>query len=1115
MSRRVLIICLVFLFVLFPYSLSLPGANNVQAETHISSINITVDTTWDQTGSPYVINGYLSINPGATLTIEPGVIIKLTWAAINVGGKIIVQGTENNPVVFTSINDDSRGGKTVEESTGNPQAGDWRGITVYNGGILSLDYSVINYGGTECYELVKGNAIIKLNQALAQPTCYDTGAIVSYGGEVAINHSKITNNRIGVIAGDYYILEGSSLVGQASIHNSEIFNNAQGGLLNNGENSVDATNNWWGDNSGPHNINSNPNGQGDEVGDNVLFDPWTSKAETAKKIPVIIVPGILGSYLNDQTGEEIWPKIPSMIIDPWDLHLNRLALPEDGVPTGNSIMIPSDIFRSILNKDFFQGLITELKSNGYKDEGDDANLFIFPYDWRWNLNMTAGDDPFDNIKSLNEKVKEVKQKTSSDKVDIIAHSMGGLIAKLYIKKYGQNSVDKFIDIGTPHLGAPNAFKILTYGDNLGINIAGIFNLYSGTAKKISQNFPSIYQLLPSRKYFDNADPAYKNYIGDIYDYDNNGVKNNLNYDQSIEFMKNTGRNENLLATNDSLHNEIDDYSPQSAGIKTYNIVGCSQPTIGKIYILNKEKSGGYEYGLQYINGDGTVPLRSAKYLTAEKSYYINNTEHAYLPSADGVKQLVAAILKGNDNSFNLTNYSHLSSDDSICSFSGIQIEYHSPIELHVYDSSDHHVGPDANGDIEMGIEGAQYDIIDNNKFAFLPLGSDYRIVGRATSKGSFDAHIRFINDGKYVRTIYFHDIPLASTSSNIQILTDNQDLVMQIDQDGDGIFEAEHAPDAILDEEESQDLEKPTTNINLVGEIGDNGWYKSDVGVTLHSEDNEGGAGVLKTEYSLDNGQTWLTYQQPFSISQEGTTTIFYQATDKASNIEKTKENIVKIDRVKPTIDIAIPYDDQEFSQVGTLEPIYEVGDSTSGVANSSLGLDGNYITASTIDLSNYNLGEHVFKIEATDLAGNKAETEVKFNIVKDIATIASTIKDIERLYKEGEIYKKIVEETLVKELQFIKSYEEKYGKKQKKFDDKQKKAFSKCIKKKNQEWCEEHINTNKIDEYCLDINREKNIKGYYQALLYEMDIFYKKKWLSKNAYDIIKNDINNLIDNL
>ena len=47
--------------------------------------------------------------------------------------------------------------------------------------------------------------------------------------------------------------------------------------------------------------------------------------------------------------------------------------------------------------------------------------------------------------------------------------MGGLVVKKYIMEYGQNSVNKFIDIGTPHLGSPSAFKTLMYGDDLGFD----------------------------------------------------------------------------------------------------------------------------------------------------------------------------------------------------------------------------------------------------------------------------------------------------------------------------------------------------------------------------------------------------------------------------------------------------------------------------------------------------------------------------------------------------------------------------------------------------------------------------------------------------------------------
>ena len=1108
MSRRVLIVFLVFLFVLSPYSFSLPLENFSKAETIINCQNITVNTTWDLSGSPYIIYyDDLAIAENATLTIKPGVIVKMKQSSVVVNGRLIAQGDANNPIIFTSVNDDTRG-SIDEQSTGDPQAGDWGELEVRKNGELILDNTIINYGGYNYAWLVRNKNFIKQNIALADT--YPVGAVSAVGGKVNIDNSEISHNIIGIKAGDYSENENSQIPSNISIHNSKIYDNSQSGIINYGVNQIDATNNWWGNISGPYNLTTNASGIGNAVSDNVLFDPWIGKEETLKKNPVIIIPGILGSYLNDQTGEEVWPKIPSMVLDPWDLHLNKLELPEDGTPAGNSIMIPSDIFRNILNKDFFQGLITELKNNGYKDEGADANLFVFPYDWRWNLNLTAGDDPYDNLKSLNEKIEEVKQTTGSDKVDIIAHSMGGLVAKLYIKKYGQNSVDRFIDIGTPHLGAPKAFKILMYGDAMGLPV-----LDQARVKDISQNFSSIYQLLPSRKYFDDADSAYKSYIVDIYDYDNNGAKYNLDYDQSIEFMKNTGRNEYLLGANDSLHNVIDDYSPQSAGVKTYNIVGCGKPTIGKVYILNKEKSGSYEYGLQYIDGDGTVPLRSAEYLPAEKTYYTSGAEHAYLPSADGVRQLVISLLKDEQDSFNLDDYSDLSNDNSICSFSGIQIEYHSPIELHIYDGVNRHVGPDANGDIEMKIEGAQYDILDDNKFVFLPFEGSYKITGKATAVGSFDAYIRVIDDGEYGRTVYFNDVPLTSTSTNIQILTNSQEPVMEIDQDGDGTFESEREPDAFLDEEESQDLEKPETAINLSGELGQSEWYKSDVEVSLSAEDNEGGAGILKTEYSLNNGQNWSVYQQSFIVPQEGTTTIFYQSVDRAGNVETTKEGAIKIDKTQPTLNIQIPLDGQEFLQNDVLDVTYETGDSFSGIASSTLNLDGNILPTSTINLSLYNLGEHTLKIKAADYAGNQIESKVIFNIIEDATSIESTINDIEKLYDKGEIYKELVKKTLISELRVIKKYEEKYGKRQEKIDKQREEMFNKCTKQKSLEWCKKHLIINETVEYHLNKIHEKIVKSYYQILLNELNIFYKKKWLSKNAYGIIKKDIENLINNI
>src|SRR3989338_8342229 len=80
--------------------------------------------------------------------------------------------------------------------------------------------------------------------------------------------------------------------------------------------------------------------------------------------------------------------------------------------------------------------------------------------------------------------------------------MTGLLTKDYIKEFGENNINKLIFVGTPHLGAPKAGKVLIEGDNFDIPW-----LDSKTIKKIAKNFPSIYELLPSPEYFNHA-PGY-------------------------------------------------------------------------------------------------------------------------------------------------------------------------------------------------------------------------------------------------------------------------------------------------------------------------------------------------------------------------------------------------------------------------------------------------------------------------------------------------------------------------------------------------------------------------------------------------------------------------------
>lgn len=58
----------------------------------------------------------------------------------------------------------------------------------------------------------------------------------------------------------------------------------------------------------------------------------------------------------------------------------------------------------------------------------------------------------DYAERLNNLIELTKDATNRAKVNIIAHSMGGLVAREYIKEFGSDSVNKLIMIGTPNHG---------------------------------------------------------------------------------------------------------------------------------------------------------------------------------------------------------------------------------------------------------------------------------------------------------------------------------------------------------------------------------------------------------------------------------------------------------------------------------------------------------------------------------------------------------------------------------------------------------------------------------------------------------------------------------------
>lgn len=172
----------------------------------------------------------------------------------------------------------------------------------------------------------------------------------------------------------------------------------------------------------------------------------------------------------------------------------------------------------------YNGIINTFENLDYKNN---VNLFIFNYDWRKSVDNIVDDfNDFINSKNLN-------------KVNIVGHSLGGLVARIYTQKYNQgNKVNKVISVGSPHYGVVQVYKPVFFGDiereNTFLWLAQKLvlqlnkKLFQSDKEAINNRFPVLKDLLPVFNYL------YSNDNQEI-DFQNLEIKNNflLNYNNNF------------------------------------------------------------------------------------------------------------------------------------------------------------------------------------------------------------------------------------------------------------------------------------------------------------------------------------------------------------------------------------------------------------------------------------------------------------------------------------------------------------------------------------------------------------------------------------------------------
>ncbi len=243
-----------------------------------------------------------------------------------------------------------------------------------------------------------------------------------------------------------------------------------------------------------------------------IFEP---ARRSEGKLPIIVIPGALGSQLIDpKSGRIVWPSADTNEEDDLDLPISKnLGENTDGLvasriidTTKLSILLPEiRVYRDLLRAledlaGYRPGSMDQPPANGASD-----TYYVFSYDWRR--------DNIENARLLARKIDALKISLGRPdlRFNLLAHSMGGLIARYYAM-YGNrdvaeqpiespdwsggSNIHRLLLVGTPNRGVMDALRSLVEG----------YNWYGGNVKRskffnkldsdLLMSMPSVYQLLP-------------------------------------------------------------------------------------------------------------------------------------------------------------------------------------------------------------------------------------------------------------------------------------------------------------------------------------------------------------------------------------------------------------------------------------------------------------------------------------------------------------------------------------------------------------------------------------------------------------------------------------------
>lgn len=231
---------------------------------------------------------------------------------------------------------------------------------------------------------------------------------------------------------------------------------------------------------------------------------YQAQAADPDRTPLVLIPGVLGSRLaRRDTGVELWPGGARKLLTSRYLDLALRIDPVTLEPLDDGL-VASGLFDAATGQDFYGRLVEalteaggyQLSTPGQAVEQHKARLYVFTYDWRQDNVVT--------VRQLDRFLEQIRRDYGDPdlRVDVIAHSMGGLIIRYY-QRYGTDDVldanafpvtgagvarlRRVVLLGTPNQGAVSAVHKFLNGYRVALSKLPV----EGVA-----TMPAMFQLFP-------------------------------------------------------------------------------------------------------------------------------------------------------------------------------------------------------------------------------------------------------------------------------------------------------------------------------------------------------------------------------------------------------------------------------------------------------------------------------------------------------------------------------------------------------------------------------------------------------------------------------------------